>query len=50
MQLKPEELKNGLRLDYQRDEGFFQCGGAGRKRMTTRVFSLCVFKAREWDW
>lgn len=48
MQLKPEELRTVLHLDYWRDKGRFQ--RKEMKRMITTVFSLCVFKARERDW
>lgn len=48
MQLKPEELRTVLHLDYWRDEGRFQ--RKEMKRMITPVFSLCVFKARECNW
>lgn len=48
MQLKPEGLRNVLHLDHGRDEGCFQW--KEMKRMTTLVFSLCVFKARECSW
>lgn len=48
MQLKPAGLRNVLHLDHRRVEGCFQW--KEMKRMTTLVFSLCVFKARECGW